>query len=516
MSPADDTKPLIAKLVVEGEAQNGQASPESSHEAEAIPDKYHLDEIIPPTHDHRTIVLCFDGTGDQFSEDNSNIVQFFSMLRKDNKTQQLVYYQAGIGTYTIPEIATPFMANVSKTIDMMLGSHLDAHIMGGYEFLMQNYDAGDKICIFGFSRGAYTARALAGMIHKVGLLPVCNHQQVPFAYKMYTTDDATGWKQSTAFKRAFSINVDIEFVGVWDTVDAVGLIPRRLPFTQVNDNIKYFRHAMSLDEHRIRFVPSTWYRSTAHDHTKGIKKHEMPRSKPHDLSDHKTHGGRLRHLERQYSESEATTNVEEVWFAGCHCDVGGGSVPNGTRNSLARIPLRWMLRQCFEANTGIMFHKDIFPKVGIDPNTLFPEVLPRPPAIFQDPILHTIPVPRPLVVCDDRKAVVYSDGGSFVNEAEEDLADALSPTYDQLKLAWYWWILELIPQKIKYQSSRTDKMVSELKVNAGRGRHIPLQRKNGVKVHRSVKIRMEAEGLPGVKGKYTPKTKLKVEPKWID
>ena len=95
---------------------------------------------------------------------------------------------------------------------------------------------------------------------------------MPFAYKMYITDDAKGWKQSTAFKRAFSINVEIEFVGVWsvfdpslyikcpcancankcrDTVDSVGLIPRRLPFTQVDNNIRYFRHALSLDEHRV-------------------------------------------------------------------------------------------------------------------------------------------------------------------------------------------------------------------------------------------------------------------------
>lgn len=75
--------------------------------------------------------------------------------------------------------------------------------------------AGDKICIFGFSRGAYTARSLAGMLHKVGLLPAGNHQQVPFAYKMYNRCDDAGWKQSVAFKKAFSINVDIEFVGVW-------------------------------------------------------------------------------------------------------------------------------------------------------------------------------------------------------------------------------------------------------------------------------------------------------------
>ena len=135
---------------------------------------------------------------------------------------------------------------------------------------------------------------------------------------------------------------------------------------------------------------------------------------------------------------------------------------NGTRNSLARIPLRWMIRQCFKANTGIMFHKDTLPKVGLDPNTLFPDVLPRPPMILQDPKVHIIPVPEPKVVCDDRKAVVYSDGGAFINEAEEDLADALSPMYDQLKLAKFWWALEMIPQKIQYQSSENDKMVREL------------------------------------------------------
>ena len=125
-----------------------------------------------------------------------------------------------------------------------------------------------------------------------------------------------------------------------DTVNSVGLIPRRLPFTRVNDNIKYFRHAMSLDERRMwvdfrvivikkrssffygknsRFVPSIWYRATPHDKIKGIKKHEMPRSKPHHVKDRHARARQLSHFERQYSEAEATTNVEEVWFAGCHC-----------------------------------------------------------------------------------------------------------------------------------------------------------------------------------------------------
>ena len=83
-------------------------------------------------------VMCFDGTGDAFDGDNSNVVQLFSMLKKGDKNQQLVYYQAGIGTYTIPQIATPFYANISKTIDLMFANNLNHHVMGGYEFLMEN------------------------------------------------------------------------------------------------------------------------------------------------------------------------------------------------------------------------------------------------------------------------------------------------------------------------------------------------------------------------------------------
>ena len=97
--------------------------------------------LIPPTspeHKFRTLVLCFDGTGDQFDSDNSNIVQLFSMLSKGDPDRQMVYYQAGIGTYTIPQIATPFYANLSKTIDMMLATNLNHHVMGGYEFLMEH------------------------------------------------------------------------------------------------------------------------------------------------------------------------------------------------------------------------------------------------------------------------------------------------------------------------------------------------------------------------------------------
>ncbi|KAG6840745.1 hypothetical protein C0991_004654 [Blastosporella zonata] len=412
---------------------------------------YDDDDIIPPQHAHRTLVLCFDGTGDQFDEDNSNIVNFFSMLKKDDPKDQLVYYQAGIGTYTIPQIAKPMMAKVHRAVDSMIGIHLDAHVMSGYEFLMQNYEAGDKICVFGFSRGAYTARALAGMLHKVGLLPKCNHQQVPFAYKMYSREDALGWRQSTAFKKAFSIDVDIELLGVWETVGSVGMIPKRLPFTTSNTHVKYFRHALALDEHRVRFKPNFWNRPTPNEVELGLKKGQMPRPKPKSQT--------TRDYEKQFSHGgEHVTDVEEVWFSGCHCDVGGGAVRNEVRNSLARIPLRWMVRQCFILKTGIMFHKEMFKVIGMDSDSVYPTIKPRPPPVTSLSTPHRKEVKYLPVIGTSRVLVDVSD---FVSEEEEDLADALSPINDMLKISKSWWILEYVPQKIKHQGD-DDTWVKEL------------------------------------------------------
>ena len=217
---------------------------------------------------------------------------------------------------------------------------------------------------------------------------------------------------------------------------------------------------------------------------------------------------------------------------------------NGTRNSLARISLRWMIRQCFLANTGIMFHRSMFKQIGMDPATLYPHVEQRPPAIFQTPPPRSPPgtpdslkaysVPSPQVIKGDPTIVAYSDGGTFVSEEQEDLADALCPIYDQLALNLWWWILEIIPQKLHFQrdDDRWDKdfvyanslcfMSDSLSwryscsVNMGAGRHIPRQQQEDVKIklHRSVKIRMEADGLLG--GKYWPKAKLKIEPEWVD
>ncbi|KAJ6511738.1 hypothetical protein DFH09DRAFT_1049688 [Mycena vulgaris] len=475
--------------------------PKRTSPTDFAPDTRELDleKTIPPTNSHRTLVLCFDGTGNQFDDENSNVINFFTMLKKDDKSQQLVYYQAGIGTYSIPEIAHPKLAKVRQAVDAMLGSHLNAHVMGGYEFLMQNYQHGDKICLFGFSRGAYTARALSGMLHKVGLLPKCNHQQVPFAYKMYSREDEIGWQQSNAFKKAFCIDVNVELVGVWDTVSSVGVVPRRLPFTQSSSHVRYFRHAIALDEHRARFQPNFWNRPTPEDLKLGVQAGEMPKSRGRRQESKKKS---LNDLEKQYSEeNQFTTDVEEVWFAGCHCDVGGGALPNATRNSLARIPLRWMIRQCFLLDTGILFHADMLRLVGMDPATLYPHVLARPPPILQA---------RQESQRSERtagSAVVDCDFGS---EEEEDLVDALTPINDELKRVKLWWLLEIIPQTLRYQENN-DLWKQKLDVHRGHGRHIPRQSTHGIKMHRTVKLRMDLTG-------YHPKAMLKPTTKstWVD
>ncbi|KAF9477867.1 hypothetical protein BDN70DRAFT_913930 [Pholiota conissans] len=461
-------------------------------------DNVELPKYIPQGHPARTLVLCFDGTGDQFDSDNSNIVALFTMLKKDDSDKQMVYYQAGIGTYVTPQVATPMAAKFSKTLDEAIAWNLHSHLMDGYEFLMQNYKAGDRICIFGFSRGAYTARGLAGMIHKVGLLPACNHQQVPFAYKMYTDVTELGWKQSNAFKKAFSVDVPIEFVGVWDTVNSVGLIPRRLPFTTSNTIVRTFRHAIALDERRAKFKANLWNRPTAKEATLGVDG-QKPEKKHKEHKPNKPM--KLKKMEKQYSiSSDEPTDIEEVWFAGCHCDVGGGSVDNDVPHSLARIALRWMIRECFKADTGIMFSAEGLREVGIDPHSLYPVVKPRPPPRSAEGAkIQSLNDPKPENF-EEYAGLTALDAPK--TEEDHELSDALAPIYDQLDLAWFWWILEYIPFHQKYQKGN-DTWNGTYQWNRGSGRIIPKQKKYFVKVHRSVKMRMEAEHKNGEK--YSPK-----------
>ncbi|KAJ7088156.1 hypothetical protein C8R44DRAFT_991193 [Mycena epipterygia] len=497
--------------------------------------------FVLPTNEHRCLILCFDGTGDQFDADNSNIVQLVSALKKDDRTKQMVYYQSGIGTYTSPKFVTPLTTKISLILDSMIAWNLDSHIMAGYEFLMQNYTANDRICIFGFSRGAYIARSLAGMLHKVGLLPVDNHQQVPFAYRMYARADLT---QANAFKKAFSNDVPIDFVGVWDTVDSVGLIPRRLPLPKSNTAIRTFRHAVSLDEHRAKFKVNLWHREEK------LRIH-TPLGRPTwptwpEIPKYRHTRSTLAAQEETKFDTDETASANphrktrqtddlEVWFAGCHCDVGGGSVQNDTRHCLARIPLRWMIRECFKADTGIIFDAQRLQELGLDPATLYPIVVPRPPPL---PVgtakLESLPrrtswLSRLLSQLEEDVPIDLKEPARGMEE-EEDLKDALCPIYDQLQLKPFWWILELIPMSFRYQGS-DGQWITNFRPNLGRPRKILHQRPRdmdpdhphfdadykpvvNLKVHRSVQTRREARDAKG--RCYVNRARFHCEPDWVD
>ena len=164
-----------------------------------------------------------------------------------------------------------------------------------------------------------------------------------------------------------------------------------------------------------------------------------------------------------------------------------------------------MVRECFKTNSGILFHIDGLKKIGLDPATLYPAVLPRPPALSLDhsspetSLIQTIPKVAPPPVYEEEEVHI-----SEAQESEEllDLKDALAPIYDQLNLTWFWWILEYIPFKNRFQQN-DHTWTTKSKLNKGQGRYIPKQKSQGVRIHRSVKTRLEAKHADG--SKYKPK-----------
>ena len=452
------------------------------------PDPIHLPKNIRAVTDAekhdakgRTIIVCLDGTGDKFDNDNSNIVHLISVLKKDDP-HQVSYYQAGIGTYGSGGLSS----GVSAALDMAVGSGLGLHVRDAYHFLMHSYKEGDKICIFGFSRGAYTARCLAGMIHKVGLLPPRNIQQIPFAYEFYANNTTDGWKQSEDFKATFCIDVCVYFLGCFDSVASVGFIPRQLPLSSTpTSKARYFRHAMALDERRAKF-------KICRHQTKDWDDIREPGSQKDDA---RKESGKANHpnvTDEEYQRLTAQdeffdTDVLEVWFVGAHADVGGGAVSNDERHKLAQIPLRWMIRQAFECDTGIIFKTKILAEFGLDVHTLWPEYerlsVPAhgpPPSYLEkyDKALPPKSIRRSKLVATDKHEkgeqlyhLKSPKDEDWTPEQVEDFYDVMSPMNDQLIQAPTWWILEFWP--VQYEVPTTPGEVSvRTGMNLGRYRGV--------------------------------------------
>lgn len=266
----------------------------------------------------KNIVICCDGTSNEFDGDRTNVVKLYQMLAHD-PARQLTYYHAGLGTLEAPGALTAWSRWWTRLAGFAFGYGLKNDIRDIYAFLMNNYEAGDRVFMFGFSRGAYTVRAVASLLHMVGLMRRGSEHLVPYAIRLLTTiddrpEDSSKTKAARAiimaqqFKLTFSsTECKPYFVGVWDTVNSVGWIenPLRLPYSSNNPSIEIARHAVAIDERRAFFRESLW-----HPKQRGA-------SGPKDL--------------------------QQVWFPGSHGDVGGGYPERDSQ--LSKIALEWMLRE---------------------------------------------------------------------------------------------------------------------------------------------------------------------------
>lgn len=263
----------------------------------------------------RNLVLCCDGTSNQFTAHRTNVLKLCYALEKDTE-RQLVYYHPGLGTRAPVGIGTSFGGFWGKAAGLALGYGLQADIADAYTFLMNHYRPGDRVYLFGFSRGAYTARVIASMLKLYGLSMPGNEALVPYAVKMMWAISKIGDKRKVDayFRLAEEYSETLgsgpcrpHFLGVWDTVNSVGWIgsPLALPYTRNNPDIAITRHAIAIDERRA-FFRVNWF------------------------------------------EEVAGTNIKQVWFPGSHCDVGGG-FPEA-ESGLSKIALQWMVDEAAKAD----------------------------------------------------------------------------------------------------------------------------------------------------------------------
>jgi len=266
----------------------------------------------------KNIVICCDGTGNQYGENKTNVVKLVEVLDRESPSQ-LVFYDPGVGTLGANIVVTRTAKFITKLLGLAFAYGITRNIEDAYEFLMNTYEEGDRVFIFGFSRGAYTARALAGMLHKCGLLKKGNRNLIPYATRTYRRDSD---EVAKGFKDTFSRECKPRLVGVWDTVKAVGLfIPRKFPNAKLNGDVAYGYHALAIDEKRSKFRPNLW---------------DPPPS---------------------------GQTIEQVWFAGVHADVGGWHDEDG----LSNIALKWMVERaqaqglvidCSRFNTQVVEQTD--------------------------------------------------------------------------------------------------------------------------------------------------------------
>lgn len=166
----------------------------------------------------KNIVVCCDGTGNEFGESKSNVVKLYMMLVHDDS--QVSYYHPGVGTMGARNALTGVSKWWTKVIGLAFGYGISDNIADAYQFLMKTFQPDDTVYVFGFSRGAYTARALCGMLNIIGLLREDNEGLIPYSIRMIKSKKID-FAVAADFKKTFCRECKPHFVGVWDTVSSV-------------------------------------------------------------------------------------------------------------------------------------------------------------------------------------------------------------------------------------------------------------------------------------------------------
>ncbi|MEH6628869.1 MAG: DUF2235 domain-containing protein [Motiliproteus sp.] len=285
-------------------------------------------------HQSKNLVIFSDGTGNRGGVTNdTNVWRLYQMV-SSQKHNQLTFYDDGVGTSNI---------GLFKMLSGALGIGLSHNIKQMYEFLVRNYHSGDKIYLFGFSRGAYTVRCLLGLLNKRGLVnrykPLNDENgcaslknedalraEIKHNFDLYRSDDP---EEQDKDRDGNTYPVTAEFIGVWDTVDAVGMpidelkaidlfiwkIRGKRAFT-FNDRtlrgVKYARQALAIDDERRTFHPNYWLGCSTE------------------------------------------IDMEQVWFVGMHSNVGGSYPKDG----LAYVTLEWMIEEIRQLNLGLLLPQE--------------------------------------------------------------------------------------------------------------------------------------------------------------
>jgi uncharacterized protein (DUF2235 family) len=255
----------------------------------------------------RNLVVCCDGTWNRFGTNNTNVVHLCSTLVRD-PAKQIVYYDPGVGSLGEASMLTRLGRRATQVLGGAIGRGLGRNVEEAYDFVANHYEEGDRVWLFGFSRGAYTARATAGMLHMFGSLDPGNEHLTPYVWGLYSRNDGGEddeakqvFRVAREFHRTFARTVPIHFVGVFDTVSSVGWFwdPLTLFYSGKNPAVAHLRHAVAIDERRAFF------------------------------------------RQNQLTKASEAQDLVEVWFPGVHCDVGGGY--GEAESGPSKVALEWML-----------------------------------------------------------------------------------------------------------------------------------------------------------------------------